>query len=131
MMHARRGKPSAAQPADMWNRWKARQSLHAIGRALGKDHVVIQFLLARRGGIAPPARRRSGRVLTLAEREDILRGIAGGCSDAGHRPTSESRFLHGEPRGSLRVSVCPTDYVRPVERPQDLIWAVTVWTGYL
>jgi IS30 family transposase len=51
-----------------------------IGRALGKDHRVIRFLLARHGGIAPAARRRSRRVLTLAEREDISRGIAGGCS---------------------------------------------------
>ena len=41
---------------------------------------VIQFLLARHGGIAPAARRRSRRVLTLAEREDISRGIASGCS---------------------------------------------------
>jgi IS30 family transposase len=80
MMHARRWKLSAAQRADMWNRWKAGQSLHAIGRALGKDHVVIRFLLARHGGIAPPARRRSPVALTLAEREDISRGIASGCS---------------------------------------------------
>jgi IS30 family transposase len=80
MMHARRWKLSAAQRADMWNRWKAGQSLHAIGRALGKDHVVIQLLLARHGGIAPAARRRSRRVLTLAEREDISRGIASGSS---------------------------------------------------
>ena len=64
----------------MWSRWKAGQSLNEIGRALGKDHVVIQFLLARHGGIAPPTRRRSRRALTLAEREDISRGIASGCS---------------------------------------------------
>jgi IS30 family transposase len=64
----------------MWKQWKAGQSLHAIGRALGKDHVVIQLLLARHGGIAPAARCRSRRVLTLAEREDISRGIASGCS---------------------------------------------------
>jgi len=76
----KRWKLSDAQRADMWNRWKAGQSLHAIGRALGKDHVVIRFLLARHGGIAPPARHRSRRVLTLAEREDISRGIASGCS---------------------------------------------------
>jgi hypothetical protein len=25
----------------MWCRWKARQSLHEIGRTLGKNHVVI------------------------------------------------------------------------------------------
>ena len=80
MKHARRWKLSAAQRADMWRRWKAGQSLHEIGRALGKDHVVIHFLLARHGGIAPPVRHRSRRVLTLAEREDISRGIASGCS---------------------------------------------------
>ena len=78
MMHARRGKVSAAQRAEMRDRWKARQSLHAIGRALGKDHMVLRFLLARHGGIAPAARRRSRRVLTLAECEDISRGIATG-----------------------------------------------------
>src|SRR5215469_16104751 len=80
MMHARRWKLSAAQRAEMWNRWKDGQSLHAIGRALGKDHVVIRFLLTRHGGIAPAARRRSPVALTLAEREDISRGIASGCS---------------------------------------------------
>jgi IS30 family transposase len=80
MVQTRRWKLSAAQRADMWSRWKAGQSLNAIGRALGKDQQVIHFLLARHGGIAPPARRRSRRALTLAEREDISRGIASGCS---------------------------------------------------
>jgi transposase, IS30 family len=79
-MMQRRWKLSSAQRADMWARWKAGHSLNAIGRALGKDQHVIHFLLARHGGIAPTARRRSQRVLTLAEREDISRGIAGGGS---------------------------------------------------
>ena len=64
----------------MWNRWKAGQSLNAIGRVLGKDQHVIHFLLARHGGIAPPIRHRSRRALTLAEREVISRGIASGSS---------------------------------------------------
>jgi uncharacterized protein (DUF342 family) len=54
--------------------------LHAIGRAVGKDHVVVHLLLKRHGGIAPPVRRRSRRVLALAEREDISRGIVSGQS---------------------------------------------------
>jgi IS30 family transposase len=80
MTRGRRGKLSAAQRAELWSRWKSGQSLNEIGRALGKDHVVIQFLLARHGGIVPAARRRSLRSLTLAEREDISRGIACGLS---------------------------------------------------
>src|ERR1700674_1508559 len=80
MAQTRRWKLSATQRADMWKQWKAGQSLNAIGRALGKDQHVIHFLLARHGGIAPPVRRRSLRALTLAEREDISRGIVSGCS---------------------------------------------------
>jgi hypothetical protein len=54
------------QRIDLWRRWKAGQSLHEIGRAFGKSHVSIQFVLSQHGGIVPAARRR-----TLAEREDI------------------------------------------------------------
>src|SRR3984885_1384504 len=79
-MMQRRWKLSSAQRADMWSRWKAGEWLNAIGRALGRDKQVIHFLLARHGGIAPAVRRRSRRALTLAEREDISRGIASGCS---------------------------------------------------
>jgi len=80
MIERKRRGLSAEQKAELWKRWKAGQSLHEIGRALGKDHVVIHFVLARYGGIAPPPRRRSRRALTLAEREDISRGVARGCS---------------------------------------------------
>ena len=68
------------QRTDMWSRWKAGQSLHQIGRAFGKSHVSIHFLLSQHGGIVPAARRRSLLTLTLAEREDISRGIASGSS---------------------------------------------------
>ena len=80
MTPARRGKLSAMQRSELGSRWKAGQSLHEIGRAFDKSHVVIQFLLARHGGMSPAARGRSLRTLTLAEREDISRGIAGGSS---------------------------------------------------
>jgi IS30 family transposase len=80
MTQARRVKLSASQRTDMWSRWKAGQSLHEIARAFGKDHVSIQFMLSQHGGIVPAARRRSPLTLTLAEREDISRGIASGSS---------------------------------------------------
>src|SRR4029077_6182811 len=75
-----RAKLSAMQRTDMWNRWKSGQSLHEVGRAFGKAHGVIHFMLAQHGGIAPAVRRRSPLTLTLAERENISRGIACGSS---------------------------------------------------
>ena len=69
---------SAIEKSDIWSRWKAGQSLHEIGRAFDKPHNSIRCLLLPRGGIPPAARRRSRLALTLAEREDISRGIASG-----------------------------------------------------
>jgi transposase, IS30 family len=80
MAQARRWKLSANQRIDMWGRWKLGQSFHEIGRAFGKDHGVIDFMLSQHGGIAPAVRHRSLRTLTLAERENISRGIASGLS---------------------------------------------------
>jgi IS30 family transposase len=71
---------SAIQKSDIWRRWKAGQTLHEIGRAFDKPHTSIRCLLLPRGGIPPAARHRSRIALTLAEREDISRGIASGSS---------------------------------------------------
>ena len=80
MAQGKRNRLSTEQRIDMWRRWKAGESLHEIGRAFGKGHGSIRFLMTQRGGIVPAARRRSPRTLTLAEREDISRGIASGSS---------------------------------------------------
>ena len=80
MTQGRRVKLSAMQRTEMWSRWKLGQSLHEIGRAFGKDHGVIDFMLSQHGGVAPAVRHRSLRTLTLAERENISRGIASGSS---------------------------------------------------
>src|SRR5579862_5678229 len=71
---------SASEKRDVWSRWKAGQSLHEIVRAFGKEHSCIRSVLLPSGGIRPAARRRSRLALTLAEREDISRGIASGSS---------------------------------------------------
>src|SRR5690348_7803061 len=126
----RRWKLSSAQRADMWNRWKAGQSLNAIGRALGKDKQVIHFLLARHGGIAPPVRRRSQRALTLAEREDISRGIASGSSMRNiaqrlrRAPCTVSREVarHGG-RGQYRASEADRQAWDSALRPKQCLLA--------
>ena len=80
MTRRKRSRLSAAQKTEIWKRWKAGQSLHEIGRAFDKPHTTIHQFLLPSGGIRPAARRRSRLVLTLAEREDISRGIASGSS---------------------------------------------------
>ena len=51
-----------------------------LGVPFDKPHTSIRAVLLPRGGIPPTARRRSRLALTLAEREDISRGIASGSS---------------------------------------------------
>jgi IS30 family transposase len=80
MRHWKQARLSLTRKAEIWNRWKSGQSLHEIGRAFGKPSSCIHCLLVPRGGIPPAARRRSRLALTLAEREDISRGIASGSS---------------------------------------------------
>jgi IS30 family transposase len=80
MNEAKRSRLSAAQRTDVWRRWKAAESLQEIGRACSKPSSSIHSLLVASGGIAPAARSRSRLALSLAEREDISRGIAAGSS---------------------------------------------------
>jgi IS30 family transposase len=80
MTRRKRSRLSAAQKTEIWKRWKAGQTLHEIGRGFDKPHTTIHQFLLPSGGIAPAARRRSRLALTLAEREDISRGIASGSS---------------------------------------------------
>jgi IS30 family transposase len=70
----------AAQSAELWERWRKGEGLHAIGRALGAWHTSIFAHLSPSGGIRPQDRRRSARALTMAEREEISRGIVEGRS---------------------------------------------------
>jgi IS30 family transposase len=51
-----------------------------IGRRIGVPKRTVSKYLERVGGIRPRPRGRAERCLTLAEREEISRGIAGGVS---------------------------------------------------
>jgi IS30 family transposase len=121
---------SAEQKSELWKRWKSGQSLNEIGRALGKDHVVVHLVLAGHGGIAPPTRRRSRRVLTLAEREDISRAIASGCSlrivaqDLHRSPSTISREIarHGG-RAQYRANAADQQAWQAARRPKPCLFA--------
>jgi len=80
MVRMRRSWMSWSQRNELWRRWQAGESLTDIAQALQRDHSRIYHIVEAEGGIAPPARRRSRLALTLAEREEISRGVASGAS---------------------------------------------------
>lgn len=66
--------------ADLWARWRQGESLSEIGRALERHAATIYSVLLTNGGYTPAPRTRAARCLSLAEREDVSRGIASGHS---------------------------------------------------
>lgn len=96
---ARTGRPgmSREQKVELWQRWKAGETLSDIGRALGKHAGSVFGVLIAKGGIAPAARLRRAGALDIAEREEIARGMAVGISfrqlarDLGRAPSTISR----------------------------------------
>ncbi|MFJ1709964.1 IS30 family transposase [Kitasatospora sp. NPDC088346] len=79
---ARLGRPgmSDMQKRELWDRWKAGESISEISRALGRPPGSIFTILKSNGGYVPPVRRRRDGGLTSAERESISRGPAQGDS---------------------------------------------------
>jgi IS30 family transposase len=69
---------TSGQREELWRRYKAGETVLDIGRALGQGRNNLYRVLEATGGIAPPQRRRSRRVLSFGEREEISRGIAAG-----------------------------------------------------
>ena len=91
---------SAEQKNLMWDRWQAGDSLHDIARLFDRHHSSVRGILERTGGIRPPVRRRSRLALTLAEREEISRGVVVGESvrsialSLGRHPSTVSREIN-------------------------------------
>lgn len=94
---------SAAALQRVWTEWRRGQSTTSIAAALGASLGTVYGELARHGGIAPAPRRRSPRTLSLAEREEISRGLAADHSlqaiaaTLGRAPSTISREIrrHG------------------------------------
>lgn len=99
---ARLGRPglSDMQRRELWERWRAGDSISDIGRALFKHPGSVHGVLALDGGIYRPERKRAACALTTHEREQISRGLAAGHSsrriaaDLGRSPSTISREVH-------------------------------------
>jgi IS30 family transposase len=71
---------SEVQKAMMWDRWQRGESLHDVARLFDRGHSSIHRILCESGGIRPRQRVRSSMALSLAEREEISRGVVAGRS---------------------------------------------------
>src|SRR3954469_2441523 len=71
---------SAADEDEIWLMLRAGHAAKPTARALGWSTSGVRGSLERCGGIRPAQRRRSLGRLSLAEREEISRGLAGGVS---------------------------------------------------
>ena len=69
-----------AEVAEVWERRRAGESTRSIARRLGRNGSSIRRLFEDAGGVCPAPRRRAVRHLSLAEREEISRGVAAGDS---------------------------------------------------
>ena len=107
MRYRTRIKYTAAQRAQIWDRWQRGESMSSIGRVFDRESSSIFGLLSPTGGIRPPDRKRAAMALTLSDREEISRGIVGGLSmrtmalQLGRAPSTVSREIARN--GGIRV----------------------------
>jgi DNA-binding CsgD family transcriptional regulator len=90
---------SAAAQDEVGRRWRQGESLRLIARRLGKRGPSVRALVLQTGGVQRHPPRRAPRSLSMAEREEISRGVAAGEScrqlavRLGRAPSTVSREL--------------------------------------
>ena len=69
-----------AEKADIWDSIERGEAMRVIARRLGRAHGSIRTFLVDNAGRRPRPPGSSDLRLTLAEREEISRGLAAGWS---------------------------------------------------
>ena len=76
MKQLRRIYYTASQRAEIWDRWQRGESMSSIGRRFDRESSSVFSVISPTGGIRPADRKRGSRALSLAEREEISRGLS-------------------------------------------------------
>ena len=98
----------------IWKRWREGALYPDIAKELGRSVPAVTYLIMRHGGIPPLDRRRSLRVLSSSEREEISRGLVRGeslrgiATRLGRAPSTISREI-GRNGGSLEYRAQAAD----------------------
>jgi transposase, IS30 family len=118
---------SAAEQAEVWDRYEAGEYMRPIARAVGRSQAAVRALIARTGGVRPLVPTDwSDLRLSLAEREVISRGIAAGSSarqiaaSLGRAPSTISREIAAN-GGRTRYRCCEAEISarRRARRPKS------------
>ena len=90
---------SSEEQDEVWVRWRQGESLRLIARRLGKRGPSVRAFVLQTGGVPHCPPRRVERCLSMAEREEISRGVAAGepcrqiAARLGRAPSTVSREL--------------------------------------
>lgn len=116
---------SQQQLDELWARWRRGESLRSIGRGLGIVAEGPRQIVAQTGGVRPTGRHRRAGHLSLAEREEISRGIAAGAScrviaaNMGRAASSVSREIaRNGGRSGYRAAGADAAAYKRARRPQ-------------
>ena len=116
----------------VWDMWKSGSSISEIARSVGSPPGSVFSILRPKGGIYQPPQKRRGGALSLADREEISRGLAAGDSyrQIGRRlgrPASTISREVGQNKGRKRYRAIDADdrAWRRARRPQKPKLATT------
>jgi IS30 family transposase len=109
-----RSSMTTEEKAEIWRRYRGGASLRSIHQALGRSGKTVWDFVAATGGIPPVERVRSALRLSLAEREEISRGLVADQScraiarRLGRAPSTVSREVAGH-GGRAHYRACIAD----------------------
>jgi IS30 family transposase len=109
----------------VWARWRRGQSLRLIARQLGKRAPSVRAFVLQTGGVQHHPPRRAQRSLSMAEREEVSRGVAAGepcrqiAARLGRAPSTVSRELaRNGGRHRYRAQAADAAAFRRAQRPK-------------
>jgi DNA-binding CsgD family transcriptional regulator len=120
---------SAQEQDEVWIRWRRGESLRLIARQLGKRGPSVRAFVLQSGGVQQHPQCRALRCLTMAEREEISRGVAAGRScrqiaaRLGRAASTVSRELvRNGGRGCYRAQAADAAALGRAQRPRRPSW---------
>jgi IS30 family transposase len=116
---------SVQEQDELWRRWRQGESLRLIARRMGKRGPSVRAFVLQTGGVQRHPPRRAKRCLSMAEREEISRGVAAGepcrqiAARLGRAPSTVSRELaRNGGRTCYRAQAADAAAFRRAQRPK-------------